>query len=177
MNKNRTTIRITEEELNTLIKESVEQMILENPEDEGFWNQLKQGVKSFVGNGYGKGKESNFRNTTDDRQARGEHTANWLNKTTPMNLKGRWNAAKTGFKKQGVVDNMDEFTEHIDAITQTIQNGNSKNKPQLLQACEMLKKYGLMIKNSANGQISKANNDIYRGMATGTMGSGRLSRV
>ena len=88
-------IRLTESELYNMIAEQVNEAL----QDEGFWNQLKQGTKSFFGNGYRA--DNDYRNTTADRQSRGEHTANFLNGSTPMNLKGRWNAAKTGFQQQG----------------------------------------------------------------------------
>lgn len=69
-------IVLTESELYNVIAEQVTEAL----QDEGFWNQLKQGTKSFFGNGYRT--DNDYRNTTADRQSRGEHTANffkWFN--------------------------------------------------------------------------------------------------
>ena len=46
-------IRLTEEDLNKVIKESVENIIKENMANEGFWNKLKH-LGSNVGNQVGK---------------------------------------------------------------------------------------------------------------------------
>ena len=166
-------IVLTESELKTKIAECINEAL----QDEGLWNQVKQGAKSFFGNGYGADKEDNFRNTTADRQARGEHTANWLNKNTPMNLKQRWNAAKTGFKEQGTVDNVGELNKSLDYISSFFEKSKAKNKPELMNAVAILKKYGSTIANGANGRISKANNDIYKGMETGVTGTGKQTTV
>lgn len=136
-----------------------------------------QGAKSFFGNGYrGKG-ENNFRNTPSDRQDRGDHTANWMNGNTPLNLKGRLNAAKTGYKQQGKIDDMDSLNDHIEAISQTIKKGRAQNKEELLQACELLKGYAATLKRGAQGQISQANNKIYKGQQTGVMGTGQRQEI
>ena len=87
-------IVLTESELYNIIAEQVNEAL----QNEDFWNQVIQGTKSFFGNGYRTDKD--YRNTTADRQSRVEHTANFLNGSTPMNLKGRMKAAKTGFQQQ-----------------------------------------------------------------------------
>lgn len=161
-------VRLTESELKRLISESVINYLIENEEDEGLWNQLKQGTKSFFGNGYGKDKETNFRNTVADRQQRGEHTANWMNGSTPLNLKGRWNAAKAGWKEQGRIDTNDETTKVLTNLVQ--KYGENKTLGQILKSLNMSS-------NGARGRISKANNDIYRGSTTGVMGSGKHQTV
>lgn len=167
--KNR--IRLTESDLNRIVKESVRKVITENEEDEGMWNQLKQGAKSFFGNSqYGKKNPNNFRNTVANRQDRGEHTANALNGSTPMNLKGRWNAAKTGYQQQGNIDNANEITNTLkDLIGQGVITQDMTVKQVL----------GKMTGNrlTAQNKISKANNNIYKGMGNGVMGSGRYERI
>lgn len=167
------TIRLTESEL----KEHIAQCINEALEDEGLWNQMKQGAKSFFGNGYGKDKESNFRNTTADRQARGEHTANALNGKTPINLKGRWNAAKTGFQQQGIVDDMDQVSKILNDLLQSGKITAETSVGELLRQGGKFGKNLDSIKRTANSKISKANNDIYKGMSTGVMGTGKQTTV
>ena len=114
-------IVLTESELYNIIAEQVNEAL----QDEGFWNQLKQGTKSFFGNGYRA--DNDYRNTTADRQSRGEHTANFLNGSTPMNLKGRWNAAKTGFQQQGHIDNADKIRNELDNLEQLLALSFDKN--------------------------------------------------
>lgn len=161
-----TRIKLTESEL----KEQIAKCITEALEDEGLMNQLKQGAKSFFGNGYGKNNPNNFRNTIDNRRDRGEHTANKLNGTTPLNLKGRWNAAKTGYKEQGNVDNANEV---ISLLKGLINNGTVT--PEMTVRELINKMTGNRL--SAQKRTSKANNEIYRGMQTGVMGSGKTQTI
>ncbi len=176
-------VNLTEEDLHSIIENSIlsfiaENVITEDVEEEGFWNQLKQGAKSFMGNGYGADKENNYRNTTADRQARGENTANWLNKTTPMNLKQRWNAAKTGWKEQGKIDNIDQVAVFLNDM---IKKGKIKPETtvgQLIQQGKFAKGGNLnQMRNQSMSKVSKANNDIYRGMNQGVMGSGKHTQI
>lgn len=160
-------IQLTESQLRSMISEAVQEAMKQDL-DEAFWKQLGTSIDSFFGNGYGKDKEGNYRNTVDDRQRRGENTANWLNKTTPMNLKGRWNAAKTGWKEQGRIDNNTETVKVLNTLAQ--KYGADKTLGQILKSLDM----GI---KGANGRISKANNDIYRGTSTGVMGSGKYQTV
>lgn len=159
-------VRLTESQLNKMIEEAVYNVLTENEEDEGLWNQMKQGAKSFFGNSENRTKNS-FRNTTDDRQARGEWTANALNKTTPINLKGRWNAMKTGFKRQGNIDDNDTI---LSALQQCIDKGwGDLSIKQIMGR--------LKASNQANKNlISNANDKIYKGMNTGVMGGGNFER-
>lgn len=86
MNKN--VIRLTEEDLNNIIKESVQQILKENPENEGFWNNLKTGAKTFMNN--------------DNRQG--------------LDLKNRWNAAKSNFKTQGEYDDIKDLIQKLSQL-------------------------------------------------------------
>lgn len=149
---NQKVIRLDEEQLKSIVLESVLSYLAENNEDEGLWNQIKQGVKSFMGNGYGKNK--NYRNSVADNQAAGDHTANWLNKKTPMNLKKRFNAAKSGFKEQGNIDNANE----VRAMLQKLMKDGTI-KPEMTVKQVMNKMMGNRL--SAQKRVSKANNAIY----------------
>lgn len=164
------TIRLTESEIRSMIEESVKKIMNEENMDEGFWDQIKQGAKSFVGQGYGNKNPKNYRNTVQNRQDRGEHTANALNGTTPMNFKGRWNAAKTGFKEQGNVDNANAV---IKTLQDLIQSGDITADMSVKQVINKMTGNRL----SAQNRVSKANNNIYKGMTTGVMGSGRHDTV
>ena len=42
-------VRLTEQDINHIIKESVEKIINENMEQEGFWDNVKAGAKGFMG--------------------------------------------------------------------------------------------------------------------------------
>ncbi len=163
-------IVLTESELYNVIAEQVNEAL----QDEGFWNQLKQGAKSFFGNGYRN--DSDYRNTSSDRQARGENTANRLNGSTPMNLKGRWNAAKTGYKEQGHIDNADNIRKELDNLEKLLGatfNQNTLNKMTIGQ----LKSRLGGAKGSAVNRVRNANNAIYKGQQTGVMGSGRTTTI
>lgn len=173
---NRQIIRLNESDLHRLIENAVYSVLMENEEDEGLWNQMKQGAKSFFGNGYGKNREdkdgnlTNYRNSVRNRQERGDWTANSINGTTPFNLKKRWQAAKTGFKEQGNVDNANEV---IDILQGLIQNGVIT--PNMTVKQVMNKMTGNRL--SAQRRVSKANNAIYKGMDSGVMGTSRFDKI
>lgn len=161
-------VRLSESELKELINESVINILMENEEDEGVWNQLKQGAKSFFGNGYRGKRGENYRNTTADRQDRGDYTANWLNATHPVNLKGRFKAAKTGWREQGRIDSNDDSVKVLDNLIK--KYGENKTLGEIRRNLKR-------DTNGARGRISQANNGIYKGMSTGVMGSGRFRGV
>ena len=179
------TIRLTEADLHSLIENAVYNVLYENEEDEGLWNQVKQGAKSFFGNGYGKdevdkntGNLKNYRNSTQNRQEAGDWTANKLNGSTPMNLKGRWNAAKTGFQQQGNIDNANKIIQTLDNLEQLVgvslgKYGVDPNKMTIGQ----LRSYLGRAKGTANRRVNNANNAIYKGMEDGVMGSGKYRTV
>lgn len=151
-------IRLTESQLNQLIEESIYQVLYENETDEVTWNQIKQGAKSFFG-GSDYRTDNSYRNTQDDRMNQGEHTANWLNKKTPLNLKGRIKAAKTGYKNQGNIDNNNTI---LSALQTCIDKGYGDLS---------VKQIMTRLKQS-NGRnravISKANDNIYKNMLPAT---------
>lgn len=188
---NKQVVRLTESQLHQLIEESVYRVLYENEEDESWvgdkLNQGKQAVKSFFGNGYGKdavykkgttddegndisGNLKNYRNSTRNRQERGDWTANRLNGTTPLNLGKRFKALKAGWTEQGNVNNANNVMEMLNnLVNDGVINPNMTVK-------EVLNK---MMGNrlSAQKRVSNANNDIYSGMMPGVMGTGRKNTV
>lgn len=68
------TIKLSEQELHKIIKESVEKVLTENEMEEGLWNQVKSGWKTFTGNqkpGQG-GLYNRFDNARQNFQAQGK---------------------------------------------------------------------------------------------------------
>ena len=163
-------IRLTESELYNIIAEQVNEAL----QDEGFWNQLKQGTKSFFGHRYRDDNDS--RNTTADRQSRGEHTANFLNGSTPMNLKGRWKAAKTGFQQQGYIDNADKIRNELDSLEELLASSFDQNTLNKMTIGQLKSRLG-GAKGAAMSRIRGANNAIYKGQNVGVMGSGRTEQI
>lgn len=163
-------IRLTESELYNMIAEQVNEALL----NEDFWNQLIQGTKSFFGNGYRTDKD--YRNTTADRQSRGEHTANFLNGSTPMNLKGRMKAAKTGFQQQGHIDNANKIRNELDNLEQLLASSFDQNTLNKMTIGQLKSRLG-GAKGAAMSRIRGANNAIYKGQNVGVMGSGRTEQI
>lgn len=163
-------IRLTESELYNMIAEQVNEAL----QNEDFWNQLIQGTKSFFGNGYRTDKD--YRNTTADRQSRGEHTANFLNGSTPMNLKGRMKAAKTGFQQQGHIDNANKIRNELDNLEQLLASSFDQNTLNKMTIGQLKSRLG-GAKGAAMSRIRGANNAIYKGQNVGVMGSGRTEQI
>ena len=94
-----------------------------------------------------------------------------------MNLKQRWNAAKTGFKQQGIVDKADDTIAYLNDL---IKQGKITPETTVGELVRQGGRFGKnldAIKRGANAKISKANNDIYKGMNTGVMGTGNRATV
>ena len=163
-------IRLTESELYNIIAKQVNEAL----QNEDLLNQLIQGTKSFIGNGYRT--DNDYRNTTADRQSRGEHTANFLNGSTPMNLKGRWNAAKTGFQQQGHIDNADKIRNELDNLEQLLASSFDQNTLNKMTIGQLKSRLG-GAKGAAMSRIRDANNAIYKGQNVGVMGSGRTEQI
>ena len=158
------TVKLNENELKEIIsdtfrnyinniRESQDLSIIDDEEidedvDEGFGDNLTQGVKSFFGRGdFGKDK--------------GHDRANG-----GLNLKQRWNAAKTNYKMKGEYD---KYNEVINFITDLINNGKiNPDMPigQLVHAGKYSNSNlgGSLIAQRDNraSRGSKAQNDIYR---------------
>lgn len=85
----------------------------ENSEEEGFFNQVKQGARSFFGNGVGKNG----------------HPGN----PSRLALKNRWNAATRGYSQIGVSDKTSELMKAVkDALAYSGLTPQSTVKELLL---------------------------------------------
>lgn len=116
-------VRLTESELNQIIEESVKVIINENMEDEGFWNNLKTGAKTFVGKSSGdKG----------------------------LNLKQRWANAKKNFNTQGEYDDLKDLLTKMRELVNKKQLDPNKTVAQLLGGALNGNKFGTMDAMAAN---------------------------
>lgn len=80
-------IRLTEAQLKEKIKASLREKIENGELDEGFWNQLKTGAKTFV---------------SDKNKGQG--------------LSGRWDAAKKNYGLQGEKDKFGDILKQLKAL-------------------------------------------------------------
>ena len=163
-------IVLTESELYNIIAKQVNEAL----QNEDFLNQVIQGTKSFFGNGYRT--DNDYRNTTADRQSRGEHTANFLNGSTPINLKGRLKAAKTGFQQQGHIDKANKIRNELDNLEQLLASSFDQNTLNKMTIGQLKSRLG-GAKGAAMSRIRGANNAIYKGQNVGVMGSGRTEQI
>ena len=134
----RQTIRLTESELRQMINESINEAMME----EGWGNQFMQGAKSFFGKG--------------DMGARNQNNQKVRSGDGGFNFGKRWNAAKTNFKSQGVVDNANDF---ITTMKQFMQNAG------LTVSNTIGELWGYLdgqVKGKAVQSGSRAQNAIYR---------------
>ena len=134
------TYRLTENELHSIISECITEVI----EDEGFLNQVGQGVKSFFGKGKGSDKSKEGR-TTDNQD--------WGGRT--YNFRQRFNAAKTGYKEQGYIDDLDDIIKPLDDLVKSGKISQDMTVKDLLTRSRQLR-------GGAVGRISAANNKIYQ---------------
>ena len=81
-------IRLTESELHYIVNEAVKNVLYENMEDEGTWNNIKTGAKTFFGD-----------------STKGE--------TGLKGIKNRWKNAKANFKTQGELDDISGLTQQL----------------------------------------------------------------
>jgi len=84
-------VRLTESDLHRIIQESVNQILIE----EGWFDNMKAGAKAFMGKGYGDASNA------EKRQGGG------------LNLKGRWNAAKTNYNAKDTYDKSNKLQDII----------------------------------------------------------------
>lgn len=131
------TIRLTESELRNMIEASINEAI----QDEGKTNQFLQGVKSF----FGKGNQGKQNIQNDYYRSTGGG----------LNLKKRWDAAKTNYKTQGVIDNVDAIKN---PLSQMIQDGTITTQTTIGQLFQLLGRQ----KGTATNQGSQAMNRIYK---------------
>lgn len=162
-NRNNQRVRLTEAQLRQMISECVNEAM----EDEGFMNQLRQGTKSFFGKGYGNDNPRNFRNRQSDFADETHDGPNWLNRKTPINLKGRIKSAIEGYKGQGKIDKNNELIKNIkSAISSTSwlkRYGRKQGITDVGQiTLNMAEKILSNQNNATKANISGWNNDIYR---------------
>lgn len=86
---NNKVVRLTEEDIHSIILNSVNQIIKENAENEGFWNNMKTAAKSFVGD--------TGRNRT---------------------IGQRFNDAKANYTAQGEYDDIDKTVQLLNGLLQ-----------------------------------------------------------
>lgn len=142
----RRTIKLTESELQSMIMESIKAAISENPDmvEEGFIDNLKQGAKAFVGKGdFGASSNSNRRNGGG------------------LNLKDRWNAAKTNYQAKGEYDNIGTVVKFLKNL---VDSGKIQPQTTVAQLIGQGGRFGTLTSMSGNvaRRGSDAMNKIYR---------------
>lgn len=144
------TIRLTESELRGMIEESVRQMIAEGEMEEGFFGNLKAGVQSAFGRGQGS------------EQAKADRAG----KRGGLNLGKRWNAAKEGYKQQGVIDNLDNIKKTLEDLIFKGKLDTNMTLGEFLSDNSQWRKYHQQslksLRTGAVSAASSAQNDIYR---------------
>ena len=131
--------KLTESELHNLISECITEAI----EDEGFLNQVGQGVKSFFGKGYGSDNSKAQRATSNQ---------DWGGRT--YNFGQRFKAAKTGYKEQGTIDDLNAIIKPLDDLVKSGKISQDMTVKDILA-------HSRQLRGGAVGRISAANNKIY----------------
>ena len=132
-------IRLTEEDLHRIIENSVRKVIMENDEDESWLgDKFRQGARaarSFMGQGAdGVAQDSPYAD---------EPTYNW---------KGRFNAAKSGWREQGRMNGNNADMEVLNNLAQKF--GTNTTIGQALNRLTMSNR-------GANGRITQTARRIY----------------
>ena len=134
------TYRLTENELHSIISECITEAI----EDEGFLNQVGQGVRSFFGKGEGSDKSKEGRTTISQ---------DWGGRTYYFGQ--RFKAAKTGYKEQGYIDDLDDIIKPLDNLVKSGKISQDMTVKDILA-------HSRRLRGGAVGRISAANNKIYQ---------------
>lgn len=123
-------IRLTEGDLHRIIEESVERIIAENMEDEGFLKNFTTGLKTFANAPKAKGG---------------------------LNLRTRWDAAKKNYATQGEYDDLKGLLTKMRELVNKKQLDPNKTVAQLLGGALNNNKFGTMDGMLANrmGQMKK----------------------
>ena len=127
-------IKLTESDLHNIIKEAVEQVMLENVEEleEGWfgdkWNQTKTAAKTFT-----------------------------QNSSQPMSMKDRFNKAKANWNTQGELNNINKLINSLSEFVDAGQLNPQMTIAQLIGGKYNNNKFGRMSSMVANrkSQISK----------------------
>ena len=141
------TIKLNEAELHDIIRESVYTVLNEEELEEGFINNLTQGVKSFFGNGDA-----------------GKKTSGEIRQNGGLNLGKRINAAKTNYqmtKEGGKINDVIQFLEDMVAKKQL---SPQTTIAELIGGKLNDNKYGRLsaMRDNRTSRASRAMNDIYR---------------
>ena len=146
-------VKLNGEQLNNVIMECVQEVMRENPEmvDEGFIDNAVQGVKSFFGNG--AAGANNAQNQTLRSNGNGG-----------LNLKKRWNAAKTNYNMTKENDKIDTVINYLQDLVEKGQVKPEMTVAQLVGGKMNNNKFGTLtaMRNNRTARASKAMNDIYR---------------
>lgn len=143
-NNKKQVIKLNEATLHKIIAEATLQVLNEMAQDEGFGANLVQGAKSFFGKGdFGKGK--NDRTGGD------------------LNLRARWNAARTNYQAKGKYDKMDALINQLSELLDAKAINPNTTVAQLVGGKYNNGRYGTMtaMRDNAAAQGSKAQNKIY----------------
>lgn len=142
-------IKLNEEQLRNIIKESIENYLGEldeNEVEEGFGRNLMQGAKSFFGKGEA-GKNGGFERTNGG-----------------LNIGKRFNAAKTNFQMTKEGDKINDVIKFLEDMVETKKLSPDMTIAQLIGGKLNNNKYGTLyaMKDNRTSRASKAMNDIYR---------------
>lgn len=136
-------VRLTESDLHNIIEESVKRIILENNEDESWlgdkFRQGSRAAKSFMG------QNNNGSNMANDGETQPTY-----------NFRGRFNAAKTGWKEQG---RMNDNNTNMEVLNNLVKKfGSNATIGQIIKRLNMSNL-------GAQGRISKSAGNIYNASA------------
>lgn len=120
-------IKLTESEL----KEQIAKCITEALEDEGLWNNLKTGAKTFM---------------SDKNKGKG--------------FSGRWNNAKKNFSLQGEYDNIQKLISELSKFVDAGQIDPNKTIAQLIGGKYNGNKFGSMTGKMNNRMSQMKNNGL-----------------
>lgn len=129
-------VRLTEQDINQIIKESVEKIINENMEQEGFWDNVKAGAKGFMGkdiNGIQRGgKGAGF-----------------------SQLGRRYNAMKKNYQMKGQYDEIQKVADFLNKQVQNKKLDPNMTIAQLIGGAINGNKFGVL-SGMANNRLSQS---------------------
>lgn len=118
------------------VRQSINEAINENDEDEGFFNRVGSAIKGFAG------------------RSNSGYQGNQGDPTPTYNLKSRFNAARAGYREQGNIDAQDDVIN----AGQTMLNAGFSPDTTIGQAMRRAK----VLKGGANGRFTQATQKIYQ---------------
>lgn len=130
---------IYEDIIRNAVRQSINEALEENSEDEGWLNQVGSGLKGFFGR-----SNSGYR---------GNVGANYSRTDPVYNLNGRFRAAKAGYQNQGVIDKQNELLNAAQTLVNAGFNPNTTIADVMRQA--------KVARGGANGRFTQAVDRIY----------------